>query len=147
MPVNTFPTEPAILKHENDRGIIMQIPLQIIFHNMEPSDAVEANIKEKAAKLERFSDKITSCRVTVEAPHKHHHKGNIYHIAVDVTVPDAEIVVSRNPHDNHAHEDIYVAIRDAFNSTRRRLEDYELKRRGKIKHHQIYEPVPGQLAE
>jgi ribosomal subunit interface protein len=147
MPVNTFPTEPAILNGENDRGIIMQIPLQIIFHNMEPSDAVEANIKEKAAKLERFSEKITSCRVTVEAPHKHHHKGNIYHIAVDVTVPDAEIVVSRSPQDNHAHEDIYVAIRDAFNSARRQLEDYELKRRGKIKHHQIYEPVPGQLAE
>ena len=125
----------------------MQIPLQIIFHNMEPSDAVEANIKEKAAKLERFSDKITSCRVTVEAPHKHHHKGNIYHIAVDIVVPDAEVVVSRSPQDNHAHEDIYVAIRDSFNSARRQLEDYELKRRGKIKHHEIYEPVPGQLAE
>ncbi|MDH3872304.1 MAG: HPF/RaiA family ribosome-associated protein [Gammaproteobacteria bacterium] len=125
----------------------MQIPLQIIFHNMEPSDAVEANIKEKAAKLERFSDKITSCRVTVEAPHKHHHKGNIYHIAVDIVVPDAEVVVSRSPQDNHAHEDIYVAIRDSFNSARRQLEDYELKRRGKIKSHQIYEPVPGQLAE
>jgi ribosomal subunit interface protein len=125
----------------------MQTPLQIIFHNMEPSDAVEANIKEKAAKLERFSDKITSCRVTVEAPHKHHHKGNIYHIGLDIAVPDAEIVVSRIPHDNHAHEDIYVAIRDAFKSARRQLEDYELKRRGKTKHHQIYEPVPGQVAE
>ncbi len=125
----------------------MHIPLQIIFHNMEPSDAVEANIKEKAAKLERFSDKITSCRVTVEAPHKHHHKGNIYHIAVDIVVPDAEVVVSRSPQDNHAHEDIYVAIRDSFKSARRQLEDYELKRRGKIKRHEIYEPVPGQVAE
>jgi len=122
----------------------MQIPLQITFHNMEPSAAVEANIREKADKLEQFSDKITSCRVTVEAPHKHHHKGNIYHVALDIVVPDAEIVVSRNPQDNHAHEDVYVAIRDAFNSARRRLEDYEMRRRGKVKSHQQYTPAPGQ---
>lgn len=113
----------------------MQTPLQVVFHNMEPSAAVEANIRERASKLERFSDKITSFRVTVEAPHKHHHKGNIYHIALDIVVPDAEIVVSRNPHANHAHEDVYVAVRDAFNSARRKLEDYEARRRGKVKNH------------
>ena len=113
----------------------MQTPLQIVFHNMEPSAAVEANIRERAAKLERFSDKITRCRVTVEAPHKHHHKGNIYHIAVDIDVPDTEIVASRNPQQNHAHEDIYVAIRDAFKCARRQLEQYERKRRGNVKTH------------
>lgn len=113
----------------------MQTALQIVFHNMEPSAAVEANIRDRVSKLERFCDKITSLRVTVEAPHRHHHKGNIYHIAVDIVVPDAEIVVSRNPHENHAHEDVYVAIRDAFNSARRRLEDYEARRRGKVKNH------------
>lgn len=120
----------------------MLLPLQIVFHNMEPSDAVEANIKERASKLDRFSDKITRCRVTVEAPHKHHHKGNIYHVAIDITVPEAEIVVSRNPQDNHAHEDVYVAIRDAFNGARRQLEDYERKRRGNVKHHATASSLP-----
>ena len=124
----------------------MQTALQIVFHNMEPSAAVEANIRERVSKLERFSDKITSLRVTVEAPHKHHHKGNIYHIAIDIAVPDAEIVVSRNPHDNHAHEDVYVAIRDAFNSARRMLEDYEARRRGKVKNHPTARPVPQQAS-
>jgi ribosomal subunit interface protein len=122
----------------------MQIPLQVVFHNMEPSAAVEANIRERAQKLERFYDRITSCRVTVEAPHKHHHKGNIYHVAVDIVVPDAEIVVSRTPHENHAHEDVYVAVRDAFNSARRKLEDYEARRRGKIKNHPTSRPLPQQ---
>jgi ribosome-associated translation inhibitor RaiA len=111
---------------------------------MEPSAAVETNIRERASKLERFCDKITSCRVTVEAPHKHHHKGNIYHVAVDIIVPDAEIVVSRTPEDNHAHEDVYVAVRDAFNSARRKLEDYEARRRGKVKNHPTARPVPQQ---
>jgi ribosome-associated translation inhibitor RaiA len=118
----------------------MQIPVQVVFHNMEPSAALEANIRERAQKLERFSDKITSFRVTVEAPHRHHHKGNIYHIALDIVVPDAEIVVSRNPHENHAHEDAYVAVRDAFNSARRKLEDYEARRRGKVKSHPTARP-------
>ena len=122
----------------------MQIPLQVVFHNMEPSAALEANIRERAQKLERFSDRITSFRVTVEAPHKHHHKGNIYHIAVDIVVPDAEIVVSRNPHGNHAHEDAYVAVRDAFNSARRKLEDYEARRRGKVKSHPTAKVLPQQ---
>ena len=122
----------------------MQIPLQVVFHNMEPSAAVEANIRERAQKLERFSDKITSFRVTVEAPHRHHHKGNIYHIALDIVVPDAEIVVSRNPHENHAHEDAYVAVRDAFNSARRKLEDYEARRRGKVKSRPTARPQPQQ---
>ena len=122
----------------------MQIPLQVVFHNMEPSAAVETNIRERATKLERFCDKITSFRVTVEAPHKHHHKGNIYHVAVDIVVPDAEIVVSRNPHENHAHEDVYVAVRDAFNSARRKLEDYEARRRGKVKTHPAARPLTQQ---
>jgi len=114
----------------------MQIPLKITFNNMEPSPAVEAAIREKAEKLERFADAITSCRVTVEAPHQHHHKGNLYSIKVDVTLPGKEIVSNRNPAEHHAHEDVYVAIRDAFNAERRQLEDYLRIRRGKVKQHE-----------
>ena len=114
----------------------MQIPLQITYRDMEPSDAVEANIREKAAKIEHFAENITSCRVTVEAPHKHHHKGRLFAIKLDITVPGEEIVVSRSPDQDHSHEDIYVAIRDAFNAARRQLEDYVRVCRGQVKHHQ-----------
>jgi ribosome-associated translation inhibitor RaiA len=36
----------------------MQIPLQISFRNMDPSPAVEERIRKKAAKLQRFHDRI-----------------------------------------------------------------------------------------
>ncbi|MGB1547306.1 MAG: HPF/RaiA family ribosome-associated protein, partial [Alphaproteobacteria bacterium] len=58
----------------------METPLQISFRNMDPSEAVEANVREKAEKLERFFDRITSCRVVIEAPHRHHHKGKLYNV-------------------------------------------------------------------
>lgn len=113
----------------------MKIPLQITFRNMEPSDAVEAKIREKASNLEHFAKDIMSCRVIVEAPHKHHHKGNIYAVKIDITLPDDEIIVDRNPGQDHTHEDVYVAIRDAFKAERRQLEDYVRQRRNKVKAH------------
>ena len=116
----------------------MQIPLQITYRDMDPSDAVSANIREKAEKIEHFAD-ITSCRVTVEAPHKHHHKGRLFAVKIDITVPGEEIVVTRSPDQHHAHEDIYVAIRDAFNAAKRQLEDYIRRRRGQVKRHESAE--------
>ena len=117
----------------------MQIPLQITYRHMDPSEAIDAVIREKAEKLERFAGDITSCRVIVEAPHKHHHKGRIYVVKIDVTVPGEELVASRNPDKDHAHEDVYVALRDAFDAMRRQLEDYVRRRRNKVKRH---EPEP-----
>lgn len=114
----------------------MQSLLQITWRNLEPSDAVEAAVREKAKKLERFAEHITSCRVTIEIPHKHHHQGNIYHVKIDITLPGAEILANHHSDKHHAHEDVYVAIRDAFDAARRQLEDYVRKRRGKTKTHE-----------
>lgn len=115
----------------------MQLPLQITFRDMEPSDAVEANIRERATRLDRFYDHIMSCRVVVESPHAHHHKGRLFQVKIDVTVPDGELTVNHgHHHKDHSHEDVYVAIRDAFAALRRQLEDYVQKRRGKTKRHE-----------
>ncbi len=108
----------------------MQLQPQITFRDIAHSEAVEARINDRIAKLERYHDRITSCRVVVEAPHRHKHKGKIYNIRIDVTVPCGEIVVNREPSVNHAHEDVYVAIRDAFDALRRRLEDHARKHSG-----------------
>jgi hypothetical protein len=126
----------------------MQIPLQITFRNMPRSSAIEENIREKTDKLESFFDGITSCRVIVEAPHRHHYKGKAYVVRIDMSVPGDELVVNRAPKrldpvtppdpqeletawaESHepskhaAHEDIYVTIRDAFNAAGRKLQDY-----------------------
>ena len=73
--------------------------------------------------------------VVVEAPHRHSHKGKMYHVRIDLSLPGREIVVGREPEQNHAHEDVYVAIRDAFNAAVRRLEDQTRKMRGDVKTH------------
>ena len=75
----------------------MEIPLQITFRNMPPSQGIEDNIREKASKLESFYDRIMSCRVIVEAPHRHHRKGKAYEVRIDVTVPGGELVINPSP--------------------------------------------------
>lgn len=121
------------------------IPLEISFRNVEPSAALEARIRERADKLEKFCDRIMHCRVMVEAPHRHHHKGKLFHVRVDVTVPGEEIIVKRDPDEHHAHEDVYVAMRDSFNAVARQLEDYMRRRRGDIKAHEL--PQHGRIVE
>lgn len=123
----------------------MKIPLQITFRNMDPSEALEAAIRKKAEKLERFNGRLMSCRVMLEADHARHHKGNLYHVRIDMTVPGAELVAGRQPAQNHAHEDAYVAIRDAFDAARRQLEDRTRIRRREVKYHEP--PGHGRVSE
>lgn len=113
----------------------MQIPLQITWRDVPKSEALEADIRQKAEKLDRFYSHIMSCRVLVERSHGRHRKGNLYRIRLDITVPDKEIVVTRDPAEHQAHEDMYVSIRDTFDAARRQLQDYARIRRGDVKHH------------
>ena len=94
----------------------MPVLLQVTLRDMPHSDAVEAAIRRKVAGLERVYPRITAVRATVEAPHHHHHQGNPFTVKLDVTLPGGEIVVNRD----HA-EDVYVALRDAFQAARRQL--------------------------
>lgn len=115
----------------------MRIPLEVTFRHMEPSAAAEARIAEKVAKLEQFYSQITRCQVVVEAPHEHSRQGKLFHVSIDITVPGGELLITRgHHHQSHAHEDVYVAIRDAFDAAKRRLEDYARQQRGDVKHHQ-----------
>jgi len=113
---------------------MMRLPLQITARHLSLSEAQESTIREKAEKLNLFSDRIMACRVMVEAPHRHQNKGKLYHVRIDLTVPDRELVVKRE-----ANEDIYVAIRDAFDAMRRKLQDHARRRRGETK---IHIPLP-----
>ncbi len=145
----------------------MTSPLQITFRNMTPSAAIEKHVREKAAKLESFCDRIIGCRVIVEAPHRRRHKGKSFQVRIELSVPGPDIVVNRAPKrlsaakladgeqsekdlmENHrpskdgAHEDVYVAIRDAFNAAGRKLQDYVRRQSGAVKTHE----VPARAAE
>lgn len=104
----------------------MKLPLEITFRNVDRTSEIEERIRAKAAKLDRFFDRITGCRVVVEAPHKHHNKGNAYHVRIEVSVPGDELIVNRDP-PNPDHEDLGVALRDAFAAAQRQLQSYAAK--------------------
>lgn len=108
----------------------MQIPLQITVRDVPQSEAVEARIRQKVDKLEEFFSHIISCRVVVEAPHKHKHQGKQYNLRIDIGVPGHEIVVNRDH-----NEDVFVALRDGFDAAKRQLEEYARRVRRDTKTH------------
>ena len=93
-------------------------------------------MRELAVHLEQFHDRITSCHVTVQAPHHHHHQGQLYDVRIQVRVPGRDIVVNREGSNNHAYEDVYVALRDAFDAAARRLEDQVRRRDHRTRAHE-----------
>ena len=109
----------------------MEIPLQITAKDIELSDAVKADITEKATKLDTYYDRIMRCRVVVECPKRHPHEGKLYNVNIHMTVPGGELVVKRVP-----DADLYVSIRDAFNAARRKLEDFAREQRHDVKLHE-----------
>lgn len=115
----------------------MQIPVQITFHGIDHSDAVEERIREKVGRLEALFDRLTSCKVVIESHHKNtsnlHHKGEPFHIRIDLTLPGGELVVKRDPKDSHVNEDVYVALRDAFQAMERQLKEFIARQRGDVK--------------
>ena len=101
----------------------MQVEPKIRFRGMDPSPSVEEVVRQRIDRLQRFHDRMTSCSVVIEAPHRSGQKGKTYEVKVDIVVPGNEIVTGRDHGINHAHEDVYVAIRDSFDAAQRRLED------------------------
>lgn len=136
----------------------MEIPLQISFHNMDSSTAVEERIRSEVKKLSEFYDPIIRCRVTVDVPHRHRQSGKRFQVMIYLTVPGGEIVVNNKP-SRHSEtqdlnlekrrkrqevaapwKDVYVSIRDAFSAASRQLEELSREQRGDVKRHLPPEP-------
>lgn len=123
----------------------MTPPIDITFRDIAPSDAIEAAIRKRAEKLVEFWDSIVRCRVVVAAPHRHKHKGRIYEITIELDVPRDNVVVDREPGNVFAHEDVYVAIRDAFDAAQRQIQDRRRKLEGQVKSHEA--PPHGRITK
>lgn len=140
------------------------IPTQITFRGLDPSESLEADIRERVTWLEQFYADIVRCRVLVEKPHRHRHDGQHFHVRIELTVPGGEpIVVSHEPSlhgrlkdtEDEAHqkeseiESVHrygrVTIREAFDVARRRLEDFAREQRGTVKAHEV--PAHGHIVE
>jgi cold shock CspA family protein/ribosome-associated translation inhibitor RaiA len=79
-----------------------------------------------------------TCRVDIDLEQKHKHQGRPYGVRIDLTLPGHELVVNRVQ-----DEDVYVALRDAFDSMKRQLEEVVRKRRGQEKQHAV--PLHGEV--
>ncbi|HVO08853.1 MAG TPA: HPF/RaiA family ribosome-associated protein [Burkholderiaceae bacterium] len=108
----------------------MKQPLEVRFLGLEPSPAVEAAARAKAAKLDQFRGDLMSCRVTIELAHKHKHQGQPFAVRIDATMSGRELCVDRVQ-----HEDVYVALRDAFDDMKRQIEESAQRARGEEKLH------------
>jgi cold shock CspA family protein len=113
----------------------MQTQPQISFDDLPVDEAVREAALGHLARLEKTYDQITGCHVVIAQPHRHHREGRLYSVRVDLVVPGSEIVINRNHPADHAHEDVYVALRDSFDAARRRLEDHVRHLRGAVKRH------------
>ncbi|MEC8587309.1 MAG: ribosome-associated translation inhibitor RaiA [Pseudomonadota bacterium] len=108
---------------------------QIVFHNIEQSTSISDAVNKRISKLQRFCDRILAGRVVLDSPHNNHHKGKVYSVGLEIHTPSKEVRVNQEQHDNHAHEDLYVAIRDAFNAAERQLKAIHKKHRTERNHH------------
>jgi len=114
----------------SERSPSVATPVQITVRHMGRSEALTARIRESADKLSEFYPRITNCRVVVEQQDRHKSQGRTYRASVVLRVPGEEIAATRD-HDG----DVYVAVRDAFASATRQLEDYARRERGDVKAH------------
>jgi ribosome-associated translation inhibitor RaiA len=108
----------------------MGTTLQITFHGLEHSDAAEALVREKLAELDGEAMAFTRCHVTIESPHRHHRKGNLF--AVHLALQGAPSTIQTGElHRKSAHEDAFVAIRDVFDGARKQALQASHRMRGR----------------
>ena len=113
----------------------MNTPVEVTFHGIEKSDAVEQRVREKVAKLEKHFGRMTSCRVVVDAPQRNVAKPKVYQLKIEVGVPKRRPVVVRLERvGSHASEELNLAIRDAFDAALRKIDSVasKLGQRGRL---------------
>jgi len=123
----------------------MQVPVEITWQNMDPARHVEARVNQRVERLEKFFGRITSCRVTVAAPHQRRRQGDRYEVRLAVAVPGGEMTIDRRPGDDAAHFDVLVAVRDAFDAMEHKLRRWKDQHSGRPE--AMAEPLRGRIAD
>lgn len=106
----------------------MQVPLEITGHHVSVSKRAESLIARRTAKLERFYDRVTSCRVVIDGPEGHSKNGSPFKVRIHLGVPGNEITIDRQQ-----ENDLTAAIHAAFDAATRKLQDFARTRRGEVK--------------
>ncbi len=96
-------------------GEIVNVPPEITYRGVDKTDAIDALVNEKIAKLEKFCNYISSCNVAIEKIHDRPKSGSPYRVRIDVTVPPShEFVAENSSSEGKQYEPLNAAIRDAF---------------------------------
>jgi ribosome-associated translation inhibitor RaiA len=111
--------------------------LSVGFDGVPPSPALEEKAERIFRKLLQHYPRIMNASVIITARHHHHHQGNLFHVSVRLHLPDGDLCITRDPERNHAHEDPYVALRDAHDAARRQLDALRHKSGGKGVQHAL----------
>jgi ribosome-associated translation inhibitor RaiA len=106
---------------------------QITFHGLDASQPLTELIERRAQLLDRFTDRLQTLRVLVDAPHHHHRHGNHYRVRLELVLPGEDLVVERD--DAGDGEDPYLTVRRAFDGLRRRLTAKQERRHGRQRAH------------
>lgn len=132
---------------------MLQVPLEIAFHNIESSEQAEQEIRARVADLERLYGRLVSCRVHVDQRAKDL-TGTIPPVVhIELGVPGhGDLVVSHEPEHllrKYRHPDLHKAINEAFRIAERQLLDLKERRDGRTKagDHDAENQSLGQVAE
>jgi cold shock CspA family protein len=116
----------------------MQAPIEIAFQHCKPSEEIRAEVAKQAKRLEKFSDRITSCHVAIAGPQTRHRQGDVFKIDVRIAMPEhRDVIVTRTHGDAPEREHPLVAVREAFDAAVRQIEDVARDTRGQVKDHQV----------
>jgi ribosomal subunit interface protein len=120
----------------------MKVPAEITYRNVDKTEAIDNLIHEKIAKLEKFCDHISSCRVAIEKAHEHPNSGSPYRVRFDIRVPpNHELAVVRNPGEGNQYDDLSTVIRSAFEAARKQLIELNERQRNEVKYHPEQENI------
>ncbi|HWF63629.1 MAG TPA: HPF/RaiA family ribosome-associated protein [Rhizomicrobium sp.] len=116
----------------------MDIPLELSFHNMQPSDALKAAVQKHVRKLDSLKSHLIGCRVVIEMPHKNHRTGqNLPDVHIVMRVPGKELVVSRemaHAGNKKTPTDAYAVLDNAFAVAQSQLKEHRRIVQGDVKY-------------
>jgi len=132
---------------------MLQVPLEIAFHNIESSEWAEQEVRARVAELENLYDRLVSCRVRIDQRNKDL-TGTIPPVVhIELGIPGLpDLVVSHEPEHllrKYKHPDLHHAIVEAFRLAERQLVEIKEQRNGSNKngHHDSAHQSLGQVAE
>jgi putative sigma-54 modulation protein len=126
--------------------VLMTVPLEIHFHGLDKSAAMETRVRDKFAKLQRHFDGMTGCRVVLEAPHRNPAKAKEFLVKIEISVRGGNpIIINHEREGAHANEDLALTIRDAFEAALRQVDELSSKKATRVRTEQARRrphPVP-----